>query len=77
MGTDRWGYHEHAQPLECFQVTSPIITTHGLAIDSEIVEEYDYARTYAMYLMKHTFGNSYGKPFVSEYAQPFAVTLAY
>ncbi|KFH41689.1 Peptide-N4-like protein [Hapsidospora chrysogenum ATCC 11550] len=58
------------KPLECFQVTSPIDTPRGLAVGDRIVEKHETLPSCSHRLMQHTFGNSYGKPFVGNYEPP-------
>ena len=58
---------ESPVPLECFQVTHPIETHQGLAIGNHIVEpKPSPAPSTTIRLVEHSFGNSYGKPFVGQ-----------
>lgn len=61
-----WKEPNPSESLECFQVTSPIGTQQGLAIGNRIVEKHESLPYYSMLLMNHSFGNSYGKPFVGK-----------
>lgn len=65
---DRYGVDmRFPEPLECFQISSPILTSEGLAIDGQVVEEQGPVMAESMYLVKHSFGNSYGQPYVGTF----------
>jgi hypothetical protein len=49
-----------APPLECFQVTEPVLTPTGSSADQACT----------VTLMDHSFDNSYGSPFVGNYTPP-------
>ncbi|KAJ6440434.1 peptide-N4-(N-acetyl-beta-glucosaminyl)asparagine amidase A [Purpureocillium lavendulum] len=62
------------KPLRCFQVTSPMLVPRvGFMVDAEPLDppppEYK-PTSLNMTLMKHSFGNSYGQPFVHDYEPP-------
>ena len=61
-----WKESKPSNTLECFQVTSPIGTQQGLAIGNRIVDNGEPLASCSMLLMQHSFGNSYGKPFVGK-----------
>ncbi|KAG5997652.1 hypothetical protein E4U54_002339 [Claviceps lovelessii] len=69
-------------PLECLEVSAPVLSPRGLVdgdevlgdparlgakAGSEVVQERESC---VVTLMEHVFGNSYGKPFVANYAPP-------
>lgn len=59
------------QPLECFEVASPILHPGGLYAGSESFGESPIpdAPSCEVVLMDHHFANSYGQPFVGEYCE--------
>ncbi|UNI20680.1 hypothetical protein JDV02_006747 [Purpureocillium takamizusanense] len=62
-----------AKALRCLQVTSPVLTPDGLIINDEIVDnppEGYKPKFRIVTLMEHSFGNSYGHPYVGKYEPP-------
>ncbi|KAI0006960.1 peptide N-acetyl-beta-D-glucosaminyl asparaginase amidase A-domain-containing protein [Xylariaceae sp. FL0662B] len=63
-------------PLECFQVTEPVLTPPGLtptpgqALVEANADITDEPSLCTVVLMEHTFENSYGAPFVGNYTPP-------
>ncbi|KAI0181267.1 peptide N-acetyl-beta-D-glucosaminyl asparaginase amidase A-domain-containing protein [Hypoxylon sp. FL1284] len=61
-------------PLECFQVTEPVLTPQGPALSDGVTAlRADPASAEAectVVLMEHSFANSYGAPFVGNYTPP-------
>ncbi|KAM4065611.1 peptide n-acetyl-beta-D-glucosaminyl asparaginase amidase A domain-containing protein [Hirsutella rhossiliensis] len=60
-----------AEPLRCFQVTSPVLGPDGLLVGDQTVgrppKQY---RSCLVRLVEHVFANSYGKPYVGTYTPP-------
>ncbi|KAI6784440.1 peptide-N4-(N-acetyl-beta-glucosaminyl)asparagine amidase A [Emericellopsis cladophorae] len=64
---------QHNETLECFQVTHPVETHLGLAIGDQVVRgpgQGGVRPFCTQQLVKHTFGNSYGHPFVRKFMPP-------
>jgi hypothetical protein len=54
------------KPLDCFQVTHPIMSSEGLAIDGHVIEKQRTMESRWTVLVNHTFGNSFKKPYHRE-----------
>ncbi|VUC27669.1 unnamed protein product [Clonostachys rosea] len=53
------------EPLECLQVSNPVLTENGVARNNELIEERPPEDSYSVNLMSASFGNSYGRPHVA------------
>ena len=63
----------NTKPLRCLQVTSPMLTPDGMFVDDDIVDPRPFGyspKSHTQILMEHSFGFSYGLPFVAEYKPP-------
>ncbi|KJK76022.1 hypothetical protein H634G_08779 [Metarhizium anisopliae BRIP 53293] len=61
------------EPLQCFEVTNPVLSSDGIVDGNEILDSYPGSvppKACKIQLMDHVFGNSYGQPFVSDYTPP-------
>ncbi|KAK7220638.1 hypothetical protein V2G26_008641 [Clonostachys chloroleuca] len=63
-------YLTRREPLECLQVSHPVLTEDGLARNSELIERHALQDSYSFILMNASFGNSYGRPHVAPYTPP-------
>lgn len=55
------------EPLQCFEVTNPVLSSDGIVDGNEILDSYPGSvppKACKIQLMDHVFGNSYGQPFV-------------
>ncbi|KHN96981.1 peptide-N4-(N-acetyl-beta-glucosaminyl)asparagine amidase A [Metarhizium album ARSEF 1941] len=72
LGSRATAGHAH-QALQCFQVTNPVLSPDGIVDGNELLDSYPGnvpPESCQVRLMEHVFGNSYGQPFVAEYAPP-------
>jgi hypothetical protein len=66
--------HTSPAPLECFQVAQPVLGPHGRPIQAD---DGSHRSPCSVQLMDHSFGFSYGKPFVGRFRQhPDSTTRA-
>lgn len=63
-------YLTRREPLECLQVSHPVLTEDGLARNSELIERHALQDSYSFILMNASFGNSYGRPHVGKFHHP-------
>jgi len=60
-----------AGPLECFQVTQPALGPHGPLLPASGPDDRSSRKSScSVRLMEHSFGFSYGKPFVGKFGPP-------
>ncbi|PHH70669.1 hypothetical protein CDD82_6979 [Ophiocordyceps australis] len=64
--------NDSVEPLRCFQVSPPVLDSHGLVVGHEYVDEYEeeLAGCQVHLLDNVPFANSYGHPHVVEYTPP-------
>ncbi|KAH6665897.1 peptide-N4-(N-acetyl-beta-glucosaminyl)asparagine amidase A [Plectosphaerella plurivora] len=60
--------HSSPAPLECFQVAQPVLGPHGRPIQAD--DGALHRPPCSITLMEHSFGFSYGKPYVGNYTPP-------
>ncbi|KAG7129477.1 hypothetical protein HYQ45_011341 [Verticillium longisporum] len=63
----------NSQPLQCFQVAQPVLGPTGPVYQADNEPGFDAVRSKdscVVQLMSHSFGFSYGKPFVGHYTPP-------
>lgn len=58
--------NDPVKPLDCFQVTHPIMSSEGLAIDGHVIDKAKTMESRWTVLVNHTFGNSLQKPYHRE-----------
>lgn len=63
------------EPLECLQVSHPVLTEDGLARNNELIERHASQSSYSFRLMNASFGNSYGRPHVGKFTTPAQISM--
>lgn len=65
-GTELHKNHTSPKPLQCFQVAQPILGPHGPVQQQDDGAAF-HGSPCSIELMQHSFGFSYGKPFVGKF----------